>query len=158
MARAVTPARKITVTIAAWLVGLVIAFPIIWMVLTSFKTELEASSLPPKFLFFDWTMENYAIVQQRSDYFHHAVNSLIIAFVASWTVTLHSVTNDWLHGTKGASITGVSWNGLQATVGVESPGGELPPLETYKDDLAGKLPSYVSVSLDVKSGAQVDVR
>jgi sorbitol/mannitol transport system permease protein len=79
MARAVTPARKITVTIAAWLVGLVIAFPIIWMVLTSFKTELEASSLPPKFLFFDWTMENYAIVQQRSDYFHHAVNSLIIA-------------------------------------------------------------------------------
>jgi ABC-type sugar transport system, permease component len=49
------------------------------MVLTSFKTELEASSLPPKFVFFDWTTENYAIVQQRSDYFHHAVNSLIIA-------------------------------------------------------------------------------
>src|SRR6478672_1738977 len=79
MARTVTPARKITVTIAGWLVGLVIAFPIIWMVLTSFKTELEASSLPPKFVFFDWTTENYAIVQQRSDYFHHAVNSLIIA-------------------------------------------------------------------------------
>ncbi|SIN85675.1 TIGR00341 family protein [Agromyces cerinus] len=86
------------------------------------------------------------------------VNSLIIAFVASWTVTLHSVTNDWLDGTKGASITGVSWNGLQATVGVESPGGELPPLETYQDDLAGKLPSYVSVSLDVQSGSQVEVR
>src|SRR6476661_8958531 len=79
MARTVTQARKVTVTIAAWLVGLVIAFPIIWMVLTSFKTELEASSLPPKFVFFDWTTENYAIVQQRSDYFHHAMNSLIIA-------------------------------------------------------------------------------
>jgi sorbitol/mannitol transport system permease protein len=79
MAREVTPARKITVTIAAWAVGIVIAFPIIWMILTSFKTELEASSLPPKFVFFDWTVENYAIVQQRSDYFHHAMNSLIIA-------------------------------------------------------------------------------
>ena len=86
------------------------------------------------------------------------VNSLIIAFVASWTVTLHSVTSDWLDGTKGASVTGVSWNGLQATVGVESPGGELPPLEEYREDLAGKLPSYVSVSLDVKSGAEVEVR
>ena len=86
------------------------------------------------------------------------VNSLIIAFVASWTVTLHSVTNDWLDGTKGASITGVSWNGLQATVGVESPGGELPPLEEYRDDLAGELPSFVSVSLDVQSGGQVEVR
>ena len=86
------------------------------------------------------------------------VNSLIIAFVASWTVTLHSVTNDWLDGTKGASITGVSWNGLQATVGVESPGGELPPLEEYREDLAGKLPSFVSVSLDVQSGGQVEVR
>ena len=79
MAREVTPARKITVTIAAWAVGIIIAFPIIWMILTSFKTELEASSLPPKFVFFDWTVENYAIVQQRSDYFHHAMNSLIIA-------------------------------------------------------------------------------
>ncbi|KQZ09491.1 hypothetical protein ASD23_14795 [Agromyces sp. Root1464] len=86
------------------------------------------------------------------------VNSLIIAFVASWTVTLHSVTNEWLDGTKGASVTGVNWNGLQATVGVESPDGDLPPLEEYRDDLSGKLPSYVSVNLDVQSGSQVEVR
>ena len=29
------------------------------MVLTSFKTELEAFSTPPKFLFFHWTLENF---------------------------------------------------------------------------------------------------
>ncbi|MDQ0474790.1 carbohydrate ABC transporter permease [Labrys wisconsinensis] len=79
MARAISPARRAITTAAAWIVALIIAFPIIWMVETSFKTELEAFSLPPKFLFFQWTTENYGIVQQRSDYFHHAWNSLVIA-------------------------------------------------------------------------------
>ncbi len=53
--------------------------PILWMVLTSFKTELEAFTMPPSFLFFHWTTENYATVQERSDYLHHALNSIIIA-------------------------------------------------------------------------------
>jgi uncharacterized membrane protein len=86
------------------------------------------------------------------------VNSLIIAFVASWTVTLRSVTNEWLSDTTGASVTGVDWNGLQATVGVESPGGDVPPLDDYRESLAGKLPSFVTVDLDVESGSQVEVR
>ncbi len=49
------------------------------MVLTSFKTELEAFSMPPKFLRFHWTLENYAIVQQRSDYIAHVWNSIAIS-------------------------------------------------------------------------------
>ncbi len=79
MARRVTKARKIVNTAAAWGVGFIIFFPILWMVLASFKTELEAFAIPPSFLFFDWTLENYSIVQERSDYFHHAMNSIIIA-------------------------------------------------------------------------------
>ena len=39
--------------------GFIIFFPILWMILTSFKTELDAFATPPKFLFFDWTTENY---------------------------------------------------------------------------------------------------
>jgi len=66
-------------TIAAWIVGLLIFFPILWMVLASFKTELEAFAVPPSFLFFDWTLENYTTVQSRSDYLLHAMNSIIIA-------------------------------------------------------------------------------
>jgi sorbitol/mannitol transport system permease protein len=79
MARRTTTTHVLVSTAAAWAVGFVIFFPILWMVLASFKTELEAFSVPPKFLFFDWTTENYAVVQQRSDYVHHAQNSLIIA-------------------------------------------------------------------------------
>lgn len=79
MARAVTTQRKTINTIAAWAVGLLIFFPILWTILTSFKTEAQAINDPPLFLFFDWTLENYAVVQERSDYMRFLWNSIIIA-------------------------------------------------------------------------------
>ena len=79
MARAVTQRRMTITTIAAWTVGLLIFFPILWTILTSFKTEAQAISDPPVFLFFDWTLENYAVVQERSDYMRFLWNSVIIA-------------------------------------------------------------------------------
>ncbi|MEZ5826325.1 MAG: carbohydrate ABC transporter permease [Geminicoccaceae bacterium] len=79
MARAVTTQRKIINTAAAWAVGFVIFFPILWTILTSFKTEAEAIASPPSFLFFDWTLENYGVVQDRSDYMRYLWNSVILA-------------------------------------------------------------------------------
>ncbi|MBO9398676.1 carbohydrate ABC transporter permease [Shimia sp. R9_2] len=79
MARSVTPHRKIVTTAAAWAVALIIFFPIYWTILTSFKTEAQAINDPPLFFAFDWTLENYAIVQERSDYMKFLWNSVIIA-------------------------------------------------------------------------------
>ncbi|MEM9107006.1 MAG: carbohydrate ABC transporter permease, partial [Pseudomonadota bacterium] len=79
MARAVTNNRKAFNTVFAWAVGLLIFFPILWTVLTSFKTEAQAINDPPIFLFFDWTLENYSVVQERSDYLRFLWNSVIIA-------------------------------------------------------------------------------
>ncbi|MBL3702210.1 ABC transporter permease subunit [Sulfitobacter sp. BDSS02] len=79
MARAVTPQRKALNTAIAWGIGLLIFFPILWTILTSFKTEAQAISDPPVFLFFDWTLENYSVVQERSDYMRFLWNSVIIA-------------------------------------------------------------------------------
>jgi len=79
MARAVTTQRKAINTAAAWAIGLLIFFPILWTILTSFKTEATAIADPPVFLFFDWTLENYQIVQERSDYMRFLWNSVIIA-------------------------------------------------------------------------------
>src|SRR6266508_1371793 len=45
MARKVTARRVWVSTAAAWLFGFLIFLPIMWMVLTSFKTELEAFSM-----------------------------------------------------------------------------------------------------------------
>ena len=79
MARAVTFNRKTGNTILAWSIGLLIFFPILWTILTSFKTEGQAIADPPLFLMFDWTLENYAIVQERSDYLRFLTNSIVIA-------------------------------------------------------------------------------
>ncbi|SEP95676.1 sorbitol/mannitol transport system permease protein [Faunimonas pinastri] len=79
MARKRTTTRIVVSTVSAWVVGFIFFFPILWMILTSFKTELDAFSIPPKFLFFHWTTENYATVQERSNYVHHALNSVILA-------------------------------------------------------------------------------
>ena len=79
MARNVTSQRKAINTVIAWAAGLLIFFPILWTILTSFKTEAQAISSPPVFLFFDWTLENYAVVQERSNYMRFLWNSVIIA-------------------------------------------------------------------------------
>ncbi len=79
MARNVTNKRKIINTTAAWAVGLLIFFPILWTILTSFKTEAQAIADPPIFLGFDWTLENYKAVLERSNYGRFLWNSIIIA-------------------------------------------------------------------------------
>jgi sorbitol/mannitol transport system permease protein len=95
MARRVTARRIVVSTLAAWFFGGLIFFPILWMVLTSFKTELEAFTIPPSFLFFDWTIENYATVEERSDYFHHAMNSIVIAGGSTIIAALIAVPAAW---------------------------------------------------------------
>jgi sorbitol/mannitol transport system permease protein len=95
MARRTTTTKVAVNTVAAWAVGFIIFFPILWMMLTSFKSELDAFSTPPKFLFFHWTTENYAIVQQRSDYFLHAMNSVITAVGSTLIAMLIAIPAAW---------------------------------------------------------------
>ncbi|MCK1723202.1 carbohydrate ABC transporter permease [Bradyrhizobium sp. 141] len=95
MARMATRQRLVVSTIGAWFFGFLIFFPILWMVLASFKTELEAFAVPPSFLFFHWTTENYATVQERSDYLHHAMNSIIIAGGSTLIALLIAIPAAW---------------------------------------------------------------
>jgi sorbitol/mannitol transport system permease protein len=95
MARRVSTTHKLVTTVAAWIVGFVIFFPILWMILASFKTELEAFAIPPSFLFFHWTTENYAAVQERSDYLHHAINSIVIAGGSTLIALLIAIPAAW---------------------------------------------------------------
>lgn len=69
-------------TLSAWAVTFVLFFPLGWLVLTSFKTELQAISVPP-LVFFSPTMENFHIVQERSDYMLYATNSLITSVAST---------------------------------------------------------------------------
>lgn len=70
--------HTILVGALSWTIALLLFFPIFWMVLTSFKTEIEAFSTPPS-LFFTPTLENYLTINERSDYFHFAWNSIVVS-------------------------------------------------------------------------------
>ena len=123
MARAISNQRKTLNTLIAWSIGFVIFFPILWTILTSFKTEAQAINDPPLFLFFDWTLENYAIVQERSNYMRFLWNSIflacgstilgiIIAVPAAWSMAFvpSQRTKDilmWMLSTKMLPAVGV---------------------------------------------------
>ena len=123
MARAISNQRKTLNTLIAWSIGFVIFFPILWTILTSFKTEAQAINDPPLFLFFDWTLENYAIVQERSNYMRFLWNSIflacgstvlgiIIAVPAAWSMAFvpSRRTKDilmWMLSTKMLPAVGV---------------------------------------------------
>lgn len=76
-----TPALLLR-TVAAWAVTLLLFFPLGWLILTAFKTELQAISVPPLF-FFTPTLENFHEVQERSDYLLYAKNSVITSVVST---------------------------------------------------------------------------
>jgi sorbitol/mannitol transport system permease protein len=95
MARAVTPRRTLFNTLLAWAVGMVIFFPIFWIFVLSFKTEGDAISTPLEVLTSAWTLESYAVVQDRSDYFKHFTNSVIIAVGSTLLGVLVAVPAAW---------------------------------------------------------------
>ncbi|WP_305785824.1 carbohydrate ABC transporter permease [Symbioplanes lichenis] len=51
--------------IVAWVAGIIFVFPVIWMVLTSFKQEQDAASNPPSWVFTP-TLDQYVTVFDRN--------------------------------------------------------------------------------------------
>jgi len=70
--------HKIMVAIAGWGLSLLMAFPVLWMALTAFKTEFQAIQTPPV-LFFTPTLENFVTIFERANYPHFVINSIVIA-------------------------------------------------------------------------------
>lgn len=78
--------RSLIVTLTAWTIASLLFFPVFWMFLTGFKSEIEAIATPPK-LFFSPTLEGYIAVHERADYLRYAGNSIVIS-VGSTLATL----------------------------------------------------------------------
>lgn len=95
MARAVTTQRKTINTIIAWAIGLLIFFPILWIIILSFKAEGDAIKTPIAVLTSGWTLENYGVVQERSDYAKHFFNSVILAFGSTILGLIIAVPAAW---------------------------------------------------------------
>ena len=93
MARAVSTNTKLGYTAAAWIVALLIFFPILYTIITSLKTEQEAIQgfdLIPSF-----TLESYVDVQTQRNYFRPFMNSVVIAVGATLLGIIISIPAAW---------------------------------------------------------------
>ncbi len=123
MARKPSATQTTVVTIAAWTIGFLIFFPILWIIILGFKTEGDAIKTPIEVLTSSWTLESYHEVQERSNYLLHFWNSvvlsvgstllaLVIAIPAAWAMAFvpGKRTKDllmWMLSTKMMPAVGV---------------------------------------------------
>ena len=96
MSRAVTTKTKIRNTLVAGSLGAVLFFPIVWIVVLSFKTEEDAIRAPLEVLFSSgWTLDSFATVQERSDYLKHFFNSVIISLGSTFLGLCLAIPAAW---------------------------------------------------------------
>jgi sorbitol/mannitol transport system permease protein len=82
MSMRASPLSRAAVTVLAWTLAIAMFFPVLWAVLTSFKTETDAIG-DRGLLAFQPTMDSYAEVFARADYLDFAQNSLIVSVGAT---------------------------------------------------------------------------
>ena len=78
------------VGVIAWIIAFLMFFPILWMFITSFKTEVEAVQTPP-LLFFQPTLEGYHEIFQQADYLSFAWNSVVVSFGSTFIALVIAV-------------------------------------------------------------------
>ena len=72
------------ITALTWVLVFLFVFPVLWMIITSFKTEAEAAAFPPS-LFFDATFDRYADVFNRGMGLY-MLNSLFVSVLSTIVV------------------------------------------------------------------------
>jgi sorbitol/mannitol transport system permease protein len=74
-----------SVTLLTYLVAFLMFFPILWMVMTSFKTEAVAFAYPPKFIFKP-TLKNWDNALFDTSFRDYLINTLIITGISTLAV------------------------------------------------------------------------
>ena len=95
MARKQSARKTVVITLAAWVVGLLLFFPILWTAVAAFKTESDAYTLPQNFLTTPWTLENFGIVQERSDYVRYVFNTTVIVVLSTLLGLVLAIPAAW---------------------------------------------------------------
>ncbi len=79
----------ISLSALTWVIAILFVFPIIWMVLTSFKQEADAYTDPPK-LFFTPTLDQFAGVVDRG-FLPYLVNSTFVTVLVTLIVLVFAI-------------------------------------------------------------------
>jgi len=80
----------ILLNLLTYTLAFVLFFPILWMVMTSFKLEADAVSIPPKILFTP-TLDNWRIALLEQPYLEHLVSTLVITLFTTFAALLLGV-------------------------------------------------------------------
>ncbi|MGL4241520.1 MAG: carbohydrate ABC transporter permease [Beijerinckiaceae bacterium] len=75
--------HRIAFNLMAWTIVLVVAFPLVWMVLTSVKPQFELFRNPPTFLPEQITFEHYHRLIAETPFVTYMRNSLILGFATT---------------------------------------------------------------------------
>jgi len=143
-------ASSIGITALAWGAALAVAFPLLWALLTSFKTEMEAASFPPHFLRFAWTLDSYRVVMADGDYFASLRNSLVIAGGSSALALLIAVPAAWAMAFAPTARTRGTLLWMLSTKMLPPVGALIPIYLFYRD--WGLLDSSMGVAMLLAAG------
>ena len=95
MARRQSARRTVVLSILAWTIGLLMFFPILWTAIAAFKSESDAYTLPQNMFTTPWTIENFAIVEDRSDYFRYVFNTSVIVILSTLLGLVFAIPAAW---------------------------------------------------------------
>ena len=117
MAMKTSKTRARALGVLAWTIGILMFFPILWTAIAAFKSESDAYSLPQTLFISPWTMENFAEVQVRSDYFGYLWNTIIIAGLSTLLGLIFAVPAAWSmafspRAKATSTLNGFTWLGI----------------------------------------------
>jgi multiple sugar transport system permease protein len=98
------PLKGLALNLAAWLIVAIVAFPLIWMMLTSVKDQTELFRIPPTFLPEKVTLEHYRRLLFETPFVKYFTNSVIVA--ASTTILVIVVATLGAHSLARFSYPG----------------------------------------------------
>ncbi|UPT64803.1 MAG: carbohydrate ABC transporter permease [Hyphomonadaceae bacterium JAD_PAG50586_4] len=128
----------------------IVAFPLLWALLASFKTELEAVAFPPRFVGFSWSLDNYRQVLGESDYLGALRNSIIIAGGSSLLTLLLGVPAAWAMAFAPTRHTRALLLWMLSTKMLPAVGVLIPIFLFYRD--WGLLDTHLGVALLLTAG------
>jgi len=77
------PLRRVLFTIAVVLIVIFSLAPILWQVLTSFKTNADISAVPTVYLPSEFTLEHYIDIFRRRPFLNYMLNSAFVAITST---------------------------------------------------------------------------
>jgi sorbitol/mannitol transport system permease protein len=117
MAAKTSRRRQMTFAILAWIIGILMFFPVLWTAIASLKAESDAYSLPQTMFVSPWTIENFAEVQKRSDVLTYLRNTVIIAGLSTLLGLIFAVPAAWSmafapRAEAASKLNGFTWIGI----------------------------------------------